>query len=249
MAPETRYAPAGKLNIAYQVFGHGPIDLVLVPGWLSNIEVFWEEPNIVRFFEKLATFSRLILFDKRGTGLSDRGIEAATLEERMDDVRAVLDAVGSTKAALLGYSEGGTMCILFAATYPDRTPPPWLPSAASPGVCRPRLSLLHNPGGGLQGGRCGSGRLGRAGVDRCSHALRRRRSDHPTMVGEVPPHERQRLGGGGITATQHRDRYPACPTVHSGADPGSACQGRSCLSGWRRPLHGGSHTRMRSSSR
>jgi pimeloyl-ACP methyl ester carboxylesterase/class 3 adenylate cyclase len=121
MAPETRYAPAGKLNIAYQVFGHGPIDLVLVPGWLSNIEVFWEEPNIVRFFEKLATFSRLILFDKRGTGLSDRGIEAATLEDRMDDVRAVLDAVGSTKAALLGYSEGGTMCILFAATYPDRT--------------------------------------------------------------------------------------------------------------------------------
>ncbi len=121
MTPETRYALAGKLNIAYQVFGHGPIDLVLVPGWLSNIEVFWEEPNIVRFFEKLATFSRLILFDKRGTGLSDRDIEAATLEERMDDVRAVLDAVGSSKAALLGYSEGGTMSILFAATYPDRT--------------------------------------------------------------------------------------------------------------------------------
>jgi pimeloyl-ACP methyl ester carboxylesterase/class 3 adenylate cyclase len=121
MTPETRYAPAGKLNIAYQVFGRGPIDLVLVPGWLSNIEVFWEEPNIVRFFEKLATFSRLILFDKRGTGLSDRGIEAATLEERMDDVRAVLDAVGSSKAALLGYSEGGTMCMLFAATYPERT--------------------------------------------------------------------------------------------------------------------------------
>jgi pimeloyl-ACP methyl ester carboxylesterase/class 3 adenylate cyclase len=121
MTPETRYALAGKLNIAYQVFGRGPIDLVLVPGWLSNIEVFWEEPNIVRFFEKLAGFSRLILFDKRGTGLSDRGIEAATLEERMDDVRAVLDAVGSSKAALLGYSEGGTMSILFAATYPDRT--------------------------------------------------------------------------------------------------------------------------------
>src|SRR3970282_1912444 len=121
MAPETRYAPAGKLNIAYQVIGSGPIDLVLVPGWLSNIELFWEEVNIVRFFEKLTTFSRLILFDKRGTGLSDRGTEAATLEERMDDVRAVLDAVGSSQAALLGYSEGGTMCTLFAATYPDRT--------------------------------------------------------------------------------------------------------------------------------
>lgn len=121
MTPETHYTRSGKVSIAYQVVGDGPIDLVLVPGWLSNIEVFWEEPNIVRFFGKLATFSRLILFDKRGTGLSDRGIEAATLEERMDDVRAVLDAVGSSNAALLGYSEGGTMCILFAATYPDRT--------------------------------------------------------------------------------------------------------------------------------
>jgi pimeloyl-ACP methyl ester carboxylesterase len=121
MTPKTRYAHSGKVSIAYQVVGAGPIDLVLVPGWLSNIEVFWEEPNIVRFFEKLTTFSRLILFDKRGTGLSDRGIEAATLEERMDDVRAVLDAVGSSQAAVLGYSEGGTMCLLFAATYPDRT--------------------------------------------------------------------------------------------------------------------------------
>lgn len=121
MTPETRYARSGDVSIAYQVVGDGPIDLVLVPGWLSNIEVFWEEPNIVRFFKKLAAFSRLIIFDKRGTGLSDRGIEAATLEERMDDVRAVLDAAGSPRAALLGYSEGGTMCTLFAATYPDRT--------------------------------------------------------------------------------------------------------------------------------
>lgn len=121
MTPEIRYARSGDVSIAYQVVGDGPIDLVLVPGWLSNIEVFWEEPNIVRFFQKLAAFSRLILFDKRGTGLSDRITEAATLEERMDDVRAVLDAVGSRRAALLGYSEGGTMCTLFAATYPDRT--------------------------------------------------------------------------------------------------------------------------------
>ncbi|HEX9769161.1 MAG TPA: adenylate/guanylate cyclase domain-containing protein [Kiloniellales bacterium] len=121
MTPEIQYARSGNVSIAYQVVGDGPIDLILVPGWLSNIEVFWEEPNIVRFFEKLAAFSRLILFDKRGTGLSDRGIDAATLEERMDDVRAVLDAVGSSRAALLGYSEGGTMCVLFAATYPDRT--------------------------------------------------------------------------------------------------------------------------------
>ena len=121
MTPDTRYAQSGKISIAYQVFGDGPLDLVLVPGWISNIELFWEQPDIVRFFEKLATFARVILFDKRGTGLSDRVTEAATLEERMDDVRAVLDAVGSSRAALLGWSEGGTMCILFAATYPDRT--------------------------------------------------------------------------------------------------------------------------------
>jgi pimeloyl-ACP methyl ester carboxylesterase len=121
MTPQIRYARCGKLNIAYQVVGDGPTDLVVVPGWISNIEVFWEDSHVARFFEKLATFTRLILFDKRGTGLSDRDIEAATLEDRMDDMRAVLDAVGSKRAALLGYSEGGTMCLLFAATYPDRT--------------------------------------------------------------------------------------------------------------------------------
>jgi len=121
MVPEIKYTKTSDVQIAYQTLGKGPIDLILVPGWVSNIEVFWEEPNIVRFFRKLAGFSRFIIFDKRGTGLSDRGIEAATLEERMDDVRAVLDAVGSHRAALLGYSEGGAMCTLFAATYPDRT--------------------------------------------------------------------------------------------------------------------------------
>ena len=121
MTPQTRYAKAGMLSIAYQVLGDGPIDLVVVPGWISNIEVFWEDAHVARFFERLSTFTRLILFDKRGTGLSDRSTEAATLEERMDDVRAVLDAVGSSRAALLGYSEGGTMCVLFAATYPSRT--------------------------------------------------------------------------------------------------------------------------------
>jgi len=121
MMPQTHYAKSGKLNIAYQIVGDGPIDLVVVPGWISNIEIFWEDPHVARFFEKLATFTRLILFDKRGTGLSDRSVEASTLEERMDDVRAVLDAAGSERAALLGYSEGGTMCLLFAATYPERT--------------------------------------------------------------------------------------------------------------------------------
>jgi len=121
MKPETCYARSGDVNIAYQVVGEGPFDLVLVPGWMSNVEVFWEEPLAVRFFERLASFSRLILFDKRGTGLSDRVADVPNLETRMDDVRAVLDAVGSQRAALLGYSEGGPMCALFAATYPDRT--------------------------------------------------------------------------------------------------------------------------------
>ena len=121
MTPEIHYAHSDKLSIAYQVVGDGPVDLVVVPGWISNIEVFWEDPHVARFFEKLAAFSRLILFDKRGTGLSDRSVEAATMEERMDDVRAVLDAAGSKQAALLGISEGGPLSILFAATYPDRT--------------------------------------------------------------------------------------------------------------------------------
>jgi pimeloyl-ACP methyl ester carboxylesterase len=102
------------------VMGEGPIDLVLVPGWVSNIDVFWEEPRLARLLTRLASFSRLILFDKRGTGLSDRVNDMPSLEVRMDDVRAVMDAVGSRRAALFGYSEGGAMCILFAATYPER---------------------------------------------------------------------------------------------------------------------------------
>lgn len=120
MTPVVQYARCGDLNIAYQVVGSGPHDIVLVPGWISTIEMFWEEPTVARFFERLASFSRLILFDKRGTGLSDRFTGAPNLEMRMDDLRAVLDAVGSTKATLFGYSEGGAMSMLFSATYPQR---------------------------------------------------------------------------------------------------------------------------------
>jgi pimeloyl-ACP methyl ester carboxylesterase len=121
--PETRYARSGDVNIAYQVVGDGPRDLVFVPGWVSHIEYMWEEPGFAAFLRRLASFSRLILFDKRGTGLSDRvpNTELPTLEQRMDDVRAVMDAVGSERAALMGISEGGPMCLLFGATYPDRT--------------------------------------------------------------------------------------------------------------------------------
>lgn len=119
--PPTRYAKSGDVNIAYQVIGDGPIDLVFVMGWVSHIDYFWREPSFARFLHRLASFSRLILFDKRGTGLSDRVVELPTLEQRMDDVRAVLDAVGSRQAALLGVSEGGPLCSLYATTYPERT--------------------------------------------------------------------------------------------------------------------------------
>jgi len=114
---------SGEVNIAYQVVGEGPLDLVFVSGWVSNLDLMWEDPSYARFLRRLASFSHLILFDKRGTGLSDRVPETdlPTLEARMDDVRAVLDAAGAERAALLGHSEGGPMCLLFAATYPERT--------------------------------------------------------------------------------------------------------------------------------
>jgi len=117
--PETRYAKSGNVNIAYQVVGDGPFDLIHVPPFVSNLELQWEDPTERRYFERLASFSRLIMFDKRGTGLSDR-VAVATLEERMDDLRAVMDAVGSQRAAIYGGSEGGALSVVFAATYPDR---------------------------------------------------------------------------------------------------------------------------------
>jgi class 3 adenylate cyclase len=119
--PETRYAKSGDVNIAYKVVGDGPLDLVLVPGFVSHLDLDWEEPRYAHLLRRLASFSRLIMFDKRGTGLSDRPGGLPDLETRMDDVRAVMDAAGSERAALFGYSEGGPMCALFAATYPGRT--------------------------------------------------------------------------------------------------------------------------------
>jgi class 3 adenylate cyclase len=123
MSPQTRYAKSADVNIAYQVVGEGPVDLVYVPGWVSHVELAWELPDLALGFERLASFSRLILFDKRGTGMSDPvpASELPTLEQRMDDVRAVMDAVGSERAAIFGASEGGNMSMLFAATYPERT--------------------------------------------------------------------------------------------------------------------------------
>jgi DNA-binding winged helix-turn-helix (wHTH) protein/alpha-beta hydrolase superfamily lysophospholipase len=119
--PPIAYARSGSVNIAYQVVGTGSLDIVFVMGWVSHLEEFWTEPSFARFLRRLSAFSRLIVFDKRGTGLSDRVGELPTLEQRMDDVRAVMDAARSQRAVLLGVSEGGPMCSLFAATYPERT--------------------------------------------------------------------------------------------------------------------------------
>jgi pimeloyl-ACP methyl ester carboxylesterase/class 3 adenylate cyclase len=119
--PKTEYTKSGDIHIAYQVKGDGPLDVIFIAGFVSHLEQNWEMPAQARFLDRLASFSRLILFDKRGMGLSDRGSQIFTLEQRMDDVRAVMDAVGTERAALFGVSEGGPMSVLFAATYPERT--------------------------------------------------------------------------------------------------------------------------------
>lgn len=118
---EIRYARSGRVHVAYQTLGTGPVDLVLGVSGVAQLEVMWEEPMVARQFEKIAEFSRLILFDKRGVGLSDRNVGIATLEDRMDDIRAVLDAIGSKRAVLFGTLDGAPLSILFAATYPQRT--------------------------------------------------------------------------------------------------------------------------------
>src|SRR3954447_3997547 len=121
MSAPIRYTRSGEVNIAYQVTGSGPFDLVLVSGFVSHLEADWDHPVHARFLERLGSFARLIRFDKRGTGLSDRTVGLPDFETRMDDVRAVMDAAESGRAALFGYSEGGPMSVLFAASYPERT--------------------------------------------------------------------------------------------------------------------------------
>ncbi|TMJ57056.1 MAG: adenylate/guanylate cyclase domain-containing protein [Alphaproteobacteria bacterium] len=122
MQPVTQYAKSGDVHIAYQAFGDGPINLVMVPGFVSNVEHYWEQPDFARFLNRLASYARVVTFDKRGTGGSDRVADAElpSLEVRMDDLRAVMDAAGMQQAALLGISEGAPLSVLFAATYPDR---------------------------------------------------------------------------------------------------------------------------------
>lgn len=121
MVPPVQYARNGSVHIAYQMVGDGPVDILMIPGWTSHLTVEWEEPTFVRFMERLTSFARCVRFDKRGTGLSDRPPGVPTLEERMEDAHVVMDAAGLERAAVFGWSEGGPMAILFAATYPQRT--------------------------------------------------------------------------------------------------------------------------------
>jgi pimeloyl-ACP methyl ester carboxylesterase len=120
MRPITQYAKSGDVHIAYQAFGDGPINLVVVPGFVSNVENWWDEPDFARFLDRLGSYARVVTFDKRGTGMSDRVAELPGLDQRMDDLRAVMDAAGMEQAALFGISEGAPLSVLFAATYPDR---------------------------------------------------------------------------------------------------------------------------------
>jgi len=120
MQPETRYAKSGDVHIAYQVFGEGSLNLVFIPPFFSNVEVWWDQPDYTRALTRLGSYAKVLIFDKRGTGMSDRVAELPGMEQRMDDLRAVMDAAGMEQAALLGVSEGGSMATLFAATYPSR---------------------------------------------------------------------------------------------------------------------------------
>jgi pimeloyl-ACP methyl ester carboxylesterase/DNA-binding CsgD family transcriptional regulator len=119
--PDTRYARSGPVSVAYQVVGEGAVDLVLVPGFVSHVEVMWEEPRFARFLTRLSSFARLVVFDKRGTGMSDPVANPPSIDERMEDIGAVMDAVGSDRAAIFGISEGGTLSLLFAEAHPERT--------------------------------------------------------------------------------------------------------------------------------
>ena len=200
MRHPVRYAASGAVRVAYQVTGTGPIDLVWAPGTISHLDLDWEQPAKAQFIEALSSFTRLIRFDKRGTGLSDRPTDAATLEERTDDIRAVMDAAGSSRAAIFGMSEGASMACLFAATYPGAHPLP--PDLGRPGP------LGTN------------GRLP-VGADRRGVAGDGRRGGRELALAGLPPRARARASartrtrpcstGRSATARRGRARPPSLP--------------------------------------
>jgi len=148
--PTTHYVKSDDVHIAYQVFGEGPFDLLFVPGFVSNIEATWRSPDLSAFFRRMASFCRVILFDKRGTGMSDRGSQIFTLEQRMHDVQAILDEADSKQASLFGVSEGGPMSLLYAATIRNARRP-WFYTAYTPsGLGHPTihsLGMMNNGNG------------------------------------------------------------------------------------------------------
>ena len=174
------------MSIAYQVIGEGDVDVILIPQWLSNIEEYWDHPSAAYFLRRIASFSRLIMFDKRGSGLSDAVPDTQTLEERMDDVLAVMDAVGSERAVLFGPSEGGPMAALFAATYPERCV-----SLILYGACARWLEAPDYPEGRppalVDCVRQGDGSTAGARAPRSTCSRRHSRSDTrlPALVGPV----------------------------------------------------------------
>ena len=235
--PETRYTKSGGLNIAYQVVGDGPLDLIYVPGWISNVELNWEEPAHAHVLERLAGFARLILFDKRGTGLSDPVPldRLPTLEERMDDVRAVLDAVECEQAALFGFSEGGLMSILFAATYPERITALALYGTFAKRIKSPDYPWAPSPEDRGAGARGAGAELGRADGPRPARAFGERRVQGSSR--HVLPPQRQPRHRCCLDADEHADRRARRAPVDPGADPRHSSQGRPRREGRGEPFH------------
>ena len=208
MQRQTRYAKSGRVSVAFQVLGDASVDLILVPGFVSHLEVAWEEPRLAHFLGRLASFARLIVFDKRGTGMSDPVDRPPSMDERMDDIRAVMDATGSERGTLFGISEGGTLSLLFAHAHPDRAKAlvlygSWARRLAGPGLpVRPvgRAARGDDPrdGPGL-----GVGRL----VGRRS-AQPRRRCPAPRLVGPVPADGGQPGDGAEPDPDEHGDGHP-----------------------------------------
>ena len=215
MGSEVKYARSGDVHIAYRVFGDGPRDIVLIPGTLSHVELYWELPINQYLLKRLTSFARVIVFDKRGQGLSDRVAEQ-TLEERIGDVRAVMDAAGSQRATIYGWSEGGPMSLMFAATYPERTSALVLYGTFASIKAR---AVGREP---RSDGRNSSARSRTTGVRAFSSHQRpepsRRRGVRPVVrpagagLGESWRHPRPDAG-------QLRDRRPARAAVDPGADP------------------------------